>query len=191
MQGGQREKKRLKINVTYEAYSQAENGETINAFFGQKQADESGYLTVIHDDYIFISEYINSFTSLKRSRHLFSTSAYIKTTIFLVCSSPIDSSKARISVLGTAPPPVADAGALPRGRNTEQCDALQASSATMFLTDYTFSFKARFHNTEAKKSLKTKHYNFHNKCRHLPSDKCPHINNYFLFGMFFLKIIKQ
>ncbi len=83
-----------------------------------------------------------------------------KLTLFsLVCSSLIysSSSKAQISVLGTAPPPVADAGALPRGRNTEQCDALQASSATMFLTDYTFSFKARFHNTEAKKSLKPKH----------------------------------
>jgi len=33
------------------------------------------------------------------------------------------------------PPPVADKGNDGAGRNTEQCEALQASSATMFLTD--------------------------------------------------------
>ena len=33
------------------------------------------------------------------------------------------------------PPPVADEGKDGAGRNTEQCEALQASSATMFLTD--------------------------------------------------------
>ncbi len=33
------------------------------------------------------------------------------------------------------PPPVADEGNDRAERNTEQCEALQASSATMFLTD--------------------------------------------------------
>jgi len=33
------------------------------------------------------------------------------------------------------PPPVAEEGNDGAGRNTEQCEALQASSATMFLTD--------------------------------------------------------
>ena len=33
------------------------------------------------------------------------------------------------------PPPVADEGNDGAGRNTEQCEALQASSATMFMTD--------------------------------------------------------
>ena len=38
-------------------------------------------------------------------------------------------------VARTSPPPVADEGDGGAGRNTEQCEALQASSATMFLTD--------------------------------------------------------
>ena len=37
---------------------------------------------------------------------------------------------------GDVPPPVADEGTSGAERNTEQCVALQASSATMFLTDY-------------------------------------------------------
>ena len=38
-------------------------------------------------------------------------------------------------VARTSPPPVADKGDGGAGRNTEQCEAPQASSATMFLTD--------------------------------------------------------